>query len=82
MDTKKFVTRRSILAKGVAAGVAAMGLGALLRPASTLAKANPPKTKREPSREYYMQPFYDSNGKCLKVCYYDQDGKLLYCTSC
>lgn len=77
MTTKQSVTRRSIIGKGVAA----LTLGVLVRPATTLAKANPPKTKREPSREYTMQVFYDKNGKAVKVCYYDQTGKLLYCDS-
>ncbi|MBA2518764.1 MAG: hypothetical protein H0V24_03785, partial [Chloroflexia bacterium] len=75
------VTRRAILGKGIAAGMAALGLGALARPSSILAKANPPKTKRDPSREYNMVVFYDKNGKAIKVCYYDQSGKLLYCDS-
>jgi hypothetical protein len=77
MDRKPPVTRRSFFGKGIAA---ALALGGLAVPVSTLAKANLPATKRDPSREYSMKVFY-KDGKPYKVCYYDQNGALLYCDS-
>lgn len=77
MDSKQRTTRRGMVRNGVAA---ALALGGLALPASTLAKANLPVTRRDPSREYTMKVFY-KDGKPYKVCYYDQDGSLLYCDS-
>jgi hypothetical protein len=77
MDKTTRTTRRSFFGKGIAA---ALALGGLALPVSTLAKANLPATKRDPDREYYMRVFY-KDGKPYKVCYYDQNGTLLYCDS-
>ncbi len=70
MDLKQRATRRSLFGKGIAA---ALVLGGLAVPASSLAKGL--------DDQYYMKVFYDKNGKAVKVCYYDQNFNLLYCTS-
>ena len=77
MDSTRRTTRRNMFRNGVAA---AMVLGGLALPASSLAKATKPRTRRELDREYSMKVFY-KDGKAYKVCYYDQDGSLLYCDS-
>jgi hypothetical protein len=78
MDPKQVVTRRSLLAKGMAAGVAAMGLGALARPAATRAKpAIPPTTQ---SADTTCKVFCDDNGKNCKRCCWDKYGYPEGCT--
>jgi hypothetical protein len=78
MDAKKLVTRRTILGKGVVAGVAALGLGALARPAAIRAKSEKPPTTQ--SGGVTCEVFCDKNGKNCKRCCYDQYGYPMGCT--
>lgn len=78
MSSKKLITRRTILGQGVAAGMAALGLSALVRPASTRAEADRPPTKE--SSGVTCRTFCDDNGKNCKRCCYDKYGYPEGCT--
>jgi hypothetical protein len=78
MDSKKIVTRRTILGKGMVAGVAALGLSALARPASTQAKAKRRETTQ--GADTTCRVFCDEDGKNCKLCCYDQYGYPMGCT--
>jgi hypothetical protein len=80
MDSKNVVTRRTTLGKGVAAGMMAMGLSALARPAVTRAKAALPPTKQSADSQITCRVFCDENGKNCKRCCYDQYGYPMGCT--
>ena len=81
MEPQNVVTRRTILGKGVAAGVAALGLGHLARPAVTRAKADLPPTKQSAAGQITCRVFCDENGKNCKRCCYDQYGYPMGCTA-
>ena len=80
MNSKNLLTRRKILGKGVAAGITALGLGALARPAATRAAGDLPPTKQSADSQTTCRDFCDENGKNCKRCCYDQYGYPMGCT--
>jgi hypothetical protein len=70
------ITRRTVLGKAVAA---ALALGAVnLDHLVAGAVGTKPPVKKDPDNEYYFKVICDQSGKC-KVCWYNQDRKLMYC---
>ena len=80
MDSKNVVTRRTILGKGVAASIVALGFSALARPAATRAAGDLPPTKQSSDTQTAGRDFCDENGKNCKRCCYDQYGYPMGCT--
>jgi hypothetical protein len=80
MDSKRMVTRRTILGKGIAAGMTALALSALARPAATQAAADLPPTKQSAGSNTTCRDFCDENGNNCKRCCYDQYGYPMGCT--
>jgi hypothetical protein len=80
LDSKNVLTRRTVLGNGVAAGMAALGLSALARPAATLAAGDLPPTKQSADSRTTCRDFCDENGKNCKRCCYDQYGYPMGCT--
>jgi hypothetical protein len=72
MESKTGVTRRTILGKGVVAGMVALGLSALVRPAATRAEADTPPTKDSGGTTCVIS--CDQNGQNCKRCCYDKYG--------
>ena len=66
MDSKKMLTRRTILGKGMVAGVAALGLGAFARPAAIRAESEKPPTTQ--SGGVTCEVRCDDNGANCKRC--------------
>ena len=77
MDSKNLLTRRSILGKGLAASLAALGFSTLSRPAATRARATVPPTMQ--GADTTCRTFCDDNGKNCKLCCFDQYGYPMGC---
>jgi hypothetical protein len=78
MDWKTVSTRRTILGKGVAAGMAALWLGALAHPGVTRATDEKPPTTQSGGTTCVI--FCDKNGQNCKRCCYDKYGYPDGCT--